>query len=500
MKRRGFTLVELLAVMIILVVLSTIVIPSVYSMIKSSKDKSYEILISSFEENTRLYASRYREEVENNLDLYDSYIITLNDLKEDNLLKTPVIDPRTDEIIGLDKTIIITKEDDNTLSFCFEDRGCSIPVNSYSVYKGVNKPELIEGMVPVKWNGSAWIQTTEDDDTWYSYTATDKKWANAMTADGSYWVWIPRFAYQIQSGYNSSTAGVINIKFLVNKTNKTDDGVSVSLTPAYSGDSQTNYVVHPAFTFGYEEVKGIWVAKFEASGTTNAITIKPYALSLRSISVSDMYQAARNMETNDNYGWGTTGEGLDTHMMKNTEWGAVTYLAHSKYGANTQIWINPNNSYLTGCAGDSADASATSGCNQYNTSYGMKASTTSNISGIYDMSGGSWEFVMGNLNNTTGSSGITSVSAIESQYINRYTGYTVEKIGDAIAETSSTSSGSNSWFGDYSLMISSSDPWFTRGGYYSSGANAGTFSFSSGTGAGVNGYSFRPTLIIGAEF
>ena len=33
------------------------------------------------------------------------------------------------------------------------------------------------------------------------------------------------------------------------------------------------------------------------------------------------------------------------------------------------------------------------------------ASTTGNIYGVYDMSGGSWEYVMGIYNNGTGSSG-----------------------------------------------------------------------------------------------
>ena len=64
----------------------------------------------------------------------------------------------------------------------------------------VNAPELIQGMTPVKWNGSQWVETTTDDKEWYNYSK--KQWANVRLADGSTFVWIPRYAYKITSGYN----------------------------------------------------------------------------------------------------------------------------------------------------------------------------------------------------------------------------------------------------------------------------------------------------------
>ena len=48
----------------------------------------------------------------------------------------------------------------------------------------------------------------------------------------------------------------------------------------------------------------------------------------------------------------------------------------------------------------------------YNTSIGYTASTTGNITGIYDMSGGAWEYVMGynvNMSTVGGNSGLTSI-------------------------------------------------------------------------------------------
>ena len=92
---------------------------------------------------------------------------------------------------------------------------------SYNDDKGVNTPN-IGGMIPIKWNGSSWVETTVNDPDWYDYTA--KKWANAKTSDGSMWVWIPRYAYSVTSGYHSSNAGTIEVEFMKGLTNETSTG------------------------------------------------------------------------------------------------------------------------------------------------------------------------------------------------------------------------------------------------------------------------------------
>ena len=129
---------------------------------------------------------------------------------------------------------------------------------SYNDDKGVNTPNIGEGMIPIKWNGSSWVETTVNDPDWYDYTA--KKWANAKTSDGSMWVWIPRYAYSVTSGYHSSNAGTIEVEFMKGLTNETSTG----RTSFNNASGQGNWNIHPAFNYG-TTVSGIWVAKFEAS-------------------------------------------------------------------------------------------------------------------------------------------------------------------------------------------------------------------------------------------
>ena len=168
----------------------------------------------------------------------------------------------------------------------------------------------------------------------------------------------------------------------------------------------------------------------------------------------------------------------DAHMMKNIEWGAVAYLKQSIYGLGiTDIGINSNNSYYTG------GGSGTS----YKTNTGQ--STTGNITGVYDMSGGAYEYVMGNYGKTKGSSGLT-VSEVPAEHIDIYSGTSVSAshLGDALGETAG-------WYSDFARFVSSSYPWFNRGGYFGNRDIAGVFSFDNYTGEDSNGnYGFRVVL------
>ena len=103
----------------------------------------------------------------------------------------------------------------------------------------------------------------------------------------------------------------------------------------------------------------------------------------------------------------------DSHMMKNIEWGAVAYLKQSNYGLGiTDITINNNKYYLTGGGTDTS----------YKTNIGQ--STSGNITGAYDMSGGAEEYVMGNCNKTAGSSGL-NLSGVPAEHIDIYSGTSV---------------------------------------------------------------------------
>ena len=426
-------------------------------------------------------------------------------------------------------------------------------------------PKLSEGMTPVKYEeGTGWVKTNEYDSSWYNYA--NKEWANIVLGDATFiesgdkeildeekaysmLVWIPRYAYQITSGYHQSGAeinpsdgttgaGNINIVF-IDTENKNKAGTTTYSEeyPNYAtGSGMEDYVVHPAFNYGGTKLSGFWVGKYETSHTgcttdvstgetdTNVTTLTPMikagVTSWRNITVSNAFTVCIELNKENNpYGLNTKDNVVDPHMMKNTEWGAVAYLSqNTTYGKGSEVWINPNSNYITGQAGSSVSAEETTSTNVYNTSNGQQASTTGNVTGIYDMSGGTNEYIAafvnnGHLNLTTyGKSLIdaeekykelyqaTSSSANDSQLENYNLSIPANrKYGDAIYETSCEGTSnyldSKSWYLDYSYFPCMDRAFFLKGGFYSDTTNAGVFYFGSSIGAGGgNTIGFRIVL------
>lgn len=446
----------------------------------------------------------------------------------------------------------------------------------------VNAPKLSEGMIPIKWENTNWIICSEDDPGWYNYidqgNGTDgtSKWANVMLSDGKYYatnsttvnktgkeearigtkvakedlgsmfVWIPRYAYQIESGYHSSDAGKINISFLEG-TRQYSVGSSIIYTSQgeigtgiiSNSSGQGNWNEHPAFQYGDTIIEGIWVAKFEASSSNPSATngggdvtnlnikVLPGVISWRAIAIGNMYTNCINMNSSSNasvYGISTDDTVIDPHLMKNSEWGVVAYLTQSSYGRNgKEITINNSSSYITGSAGNSVSAAVdVETTEDYTSSQGVFASTTANATGIYDLKGGAWERVAAYVNN--GNSNLTTygktlVESTKKEHKDVYNAYNSsgavitsgsdnrEKnyagmssiYGDAIWEVSQLPTGASSWFGNNSVYPVSSTPFIDRGGRMNGINITGLFCFDDTEGdvSLSDAYcSFRPTMVV----
>lgn len=266
---------------------------------------------------------------------------------------------------------------------------CDITVikadGSFSEEKGVNIPKLGNGMMAIIWDENAnegqgdWVTPNSVND-WYKYSEEDKKWANAITEDGSMWVWVPRYGYQISTNYNKggNLFGTINIKFLKGITNIAADGKNTW----DNASKEENWNIHPGFE--YDTTKpGLWIAKFQASrsdstagsyGNSETLRVVPSVSRWRGSTLDVIYTKCLEYNTN-----------LNSHLTKNTEWGAVTYLAQSSYGANKQI-TNNIDERLTGGRKELLYHKETSN------------STTANIYGVYDMAGGGSEYVAAYVN------------------------------------------------------------------------------------------------------
>ena len=344
------------------------------------------------------------------------------------------------------------------------------------------------------------VETTADDADWYSYgvKAEEKKWANAKTQDGSMWVWIPRFAYRVDN--DKKIIDVVFLQSNSDEYYDENGNLQTAKRQKSVGetiDTTTGYTVHPAFTDessikfangGWDkELTGIWVAKFDAGyasgnntatvkassasysqskvytnkteigtdkdgsedarnwldgiygATTTSIkypTFQGVSYAMNYINHNDSFNIAKVLNGSENiYGLSTSDS--DSHLMKNSEWGACSYLSMSKYGLyNVDIKINSVNLNsgnrkrtetagksgvdsvyaVTGCSGGNRNttidtlkavtankADSKGGAYVWNQKNGQASSTTGTIYGVYDMSGTVWERTAAYVANGNGS-------------------------------------------------------------------------------------------------
>lgn len=298
-----------------------------------------------------------------------------------------------------------------------------------------------------------------------------------------YFVWIPRFKYRVwdinrQSGnedsyaYSAYTDGIdikwekgirttdnvdctYNVNTVITDSSLSDvcvyDDNDTITTSSDNSDYTDVWYTHPAFTSNGKEKSGFWIGKFETTGDLEKAVILPGSYSwknLTDVDVEELYEASSKF-----YDYGLTD--LSSQNINNLEWGAVTYLTHSVYGVCGEDGcgdVYANNSYYTGM---SSGGNTTSGDIKIKGNYNYKgysvdldsgkvldnkditkiASTTGNITGVYDMSGGASEIILGKM--------IDTDTKIESNIENYYTygvsssdrqAYNRMKLGDATAE------------------------------------------------------------------
>ena len=462
----------------------------------------------------------------------------------------------------------INEEDDSVMSQPF-----SLSLNGSCTDTKIepNAPVLDDGLVPIVFdtsNGTVIKTVSSTDSSWYDYS--NQEWANAVLVKTSgtqtrayykanpgvtvnesdilaYYVWIPRYSYKIWTTGTSANGKeqTIDIQF---------EGIDTIST----GTTVGSYITHPAFWWDNdsdgvreegEELAGIWVGKFETTGTADSPTILPDVTSLGNQNVSTQFATAQKLG-------GTTygvSSNSDSHMMKNSEWGAATYLSHSKYGVNREVYINNSSSY-TGRSGGNVwgktsankvytNITVTAPKNAYgyytwdgyllnyntNTKSSIRdlskvASTTGNITGVYDVYGISFNLMSVFANSdeqlwsgksTSANSGFTGLVGSSGEL---YTGnsFPDSKYYDVYKATSGTTisaltacnggvcyghglSETNGWYISLkNSFVSSSYPWMARGSaFFLQGRYAGgifAYSFGSGIAADVAGDGFRSVL------
>jgi len=187
MKKKGFTLVEMIAVVIIIAIIAVLAVPPVLQSIRGAKDE-----ISDAMKKVIISASDiYMDADKDNYVRYNGnrYCITIKQLVEDERLNNPVYDPTTSKEISQDKFVQVDIFD-NEYSYeivdtCEEIRKHSLIYQLKQQYKEGNTSGLLK-----------------DDDGSYYYKGTNEEVSNNF-------VWFGGHLWRVISINNDDTLTMI---------------------------------------------------------------------------------------------------------------------------------------------------------------------------------------------------------------------------------------------------------------------------------------------------
>ncbi len=315
-RNKGVTMIALIIMIIVIIILASVVLSSFYY--NTEKASSAKILNEFVEIENAVNILGKMHTMDRNVHRYIGaplssdnvliinykeygdgfYYLEERDLVElgvNGTTRNYVVNYVTGEVIATEPFEINDKKIYTKADIVDAETGGSIVGEAeYDEAKGVNKPVLYSGMIPVKISGGSWVVCSEDDREWYDYVIGAEgpnRWANVMLLDdimlrnpnnghiysnedvrgmkmkdligltvvndGSMFVWIPRYTYREDTGeiaYSRLTQDYLN-----------DDYIKA---PAfYNGEynGALLYNGNAGYVAGGKELTGIWISKYQAS-------------------------------------------------------------------------------------------------------------------------------------------------------------------------------------------------------------------------------------------
>ena len=366
------------------------------------------------------------------------------------------------------------------------------------------------------------VDTTSDYYVHPAFTdESDINYANGGWDSELTGIWVAKFEAGYASGNNDA-------KVVASSVNYTQSTAWVSTYETSKTDTNNDG--------GETDTARNWLDGLYGTKTTSIKypTFQPVTYSMNYININDANNISRAL-TGANNIYGFSSSSTDSHLMKNSEWGAVAYLGWSEYGAVNReteqmeepyvnnITANSGNTkretgtnekgqtglisvyavtgLTTGTTNAGATAMSSDNLNDINSrtgntgtsnniyawdqATGQKSSSTLNMYGVYDLSGGTWERTAAYVNNGNGNLTAFGASVVvnkdtSTKYATVYPwkdpqnsnidtasqdNYELNDyiFGDAVRETSTSGTGTSSWNSDYSYFPGLNSPFFLRG-------------------------------------
>lgn len=119
MNKRGFTLIELIAVIGLLALLALASYPNITSQLKKSRQTNYNVFEQNIFLATETYINTYREQYVDFKNAGDVVRIELKELIESGYVKSTIVNPKTNEKISETDYVEVTINSDLTYNYTY---------------------------------------------------------------------------------------------------------------------------------------------------------------------------------------------------------------------------------------------------------------------------------------------------------------------------------------------------------------------------------------------
>lgn len=210
-------------------------------------------------------------EIINNISYGDDwYLLTKDnyfDLGLENVENEYVVNYTTGEVVSKEPIIYEDEEyySSEDIKEVIGDEETPVSEDLYDIAKGVNKPILLTGMIPVRNANGKWLVTNESDERWYDYSSENKMWANVMLYDE-----ITISGYTNEDIRNASLAELdgreieTHGSMFVWLPRHTSNGTGVAYSTLLEDYTKDGYTLPSSFTKDSKPVTGIWISKYDS--------------------------------------------------------------------------------------------------------------------------------------------------------------------------------------------------------------------------------------------
>ena len=255
-NKKGFTLVEMLAVVAILIIVIAIITPKIFTQFKHAEKVTDQEQINSLIETAKIYMNQNSNLLpeENNI-----YTISLNDLKESGLIQTKeILNPSTkEELTGFiivkyenNKYKYEYKEENEQITVTFDPQGGTLQETSKNVILGEKYGTLPtptrEGYKFIGWNGKNKLEIPVE----YATAAETR----VMPIEEMFFVKAGNYTYPRTVSNATQWREAIAIKNI-------------------NGENLSENDYKPQSSFYFSNPYGIWLIGSDTSDTTRTYTI-----------------------------------------------------------------------------------------------------------------------------------------------------------------------------------------------------------------------------------